>query len=74
MGFRPAAPDELPILDKNHWENLKLVVEPDRNRILLAPVTAIIAGLIQPQESDLLLAHFHDSRFADSGAFYHQSY
>ncbi|CAA9417351.1 hypothetical protein AVDCRST_MAG84-6932 [uncultured Microcoleus sp.] len=39
----------------------------------MAPITAIIAGLIQPQESDLLLAHFHDSRFADSGAFYHQS-
>ncbi len=55
MGFRPAAPDELPILDNNHWENLRLVVEPDRNRILLAPVTAIIADLVQPQESDLLL-------------------
>ncbi|MBW3587781.1 MAG: hypothetical protein KY448_18660 [Cyanobacteria bacterium 0813] len=71
--FRPAAPDELPILDNNHWENIKLVVEPDRNRILLAPVTAIIADLVQPQESDLLLAHIHDSRFADSGAFHHQS-
>ncbi|HSF76472.1 MAG TPA: hypothetical protein VLA84_21935 [Microcoleus sp.] len=71
--FHAVAPDELPILDNNHWKNLKLVVKPDRNRILWAPVTAIITGLIQPQESDLLLAHFHDSRFADSGAFYHQS-
>ncbi|MEP6486637.1 hypothetical protein NDI43_08300 [Microcoleus vaginatus GB2-A3] len=71
--FHATAPHELPILDSNHWENLRLALEPDRNRILLAPVTAIIAGLIQPQESDLLLAHLHDSRFADSGAFYHQS-
>ncbi|MEG4518313.1 MULTISPECIES: hypothetical protein [unclassified Microcoleus] len=66
-------PDELPILDNNHWKNLKLAVKPERNRILWVPVTAIITGLIQPQESDLLLAHFHDSRFTDSGAFYHQS-
>ncbi|MEG3892569.1 hypothetical protein QT973_19370 [Microcoleus sp. Z1_A1] len=67
------APDELPILDNNHWKHLKLVVKPDRNRILWEPVTAIITGLIQPQKSDLLLAHFHDSRFFDSGAFYYQS-
>ncbi|MEG4217573.1 hypothetical protein QUA27_18750 [Microcoleus sp. Pol14C6] len=66
-------PDELPILDNNHWKNLKLAVKPDRNRILLAPVNAIIADLIQPQASDLLLAHYQDSRFADSGAFHHQS-
>ncbi|WP_333362602.1 hypothetical protein [Microcoleus sp. N3A4] len=53
--------------------NLKLAAIPDRNRISMAPVTAIIADLIQPQASDLLLAHLHDSRFADnSGAFYHQ--
>ncbi|MEG5042464.1 MULTISPECIES: hypothetical protein [unclassified Microcoleus] len=71
--FHAVAPDELPILDNNHWQNLKLAVEPDRNRILSAPVTAIITGLIQPQESNLLLTHLHDSRFADSGAFYHQS-
>ncbi|MEG4497459.1 hypothetical protein QUB05_08660 [Microcoleus sp. F10-C6] len=53
--------------------NLRLAAGPDRNRILLAPVTAIIADLIQPQASDLLLAHYQDSRFADSGAFHHQS-
>ncbi|MEG4860602.1 hypothetical protein QUA83_24865 [Microcoleus sp. K1-B1] len=47
--FHAVAPDELPILDNNHWENLKLPVKPDRNRILWAPVTAIITGLIQPQ-------------------------
>ncbi|MEG4109853.1 hypothetical protein [Microcoleus sp. S13_C5] len=47
--FHAVAPDELPILDNNPWENLKLAVEPDRNLIFLAPVTAIIAGLIQPQ-------------------------
>lgn len=68
MGFR-AAPDELPILDSSHYENVKLESGPDRNRILLAPVTAIIADLIQPQSSDLLLAHFQDSQFADSGVF-----
>ncbi|MEG4810523.1 hypothetical protein QUA82_22455 [Microcoleus sp. F8-D3] len=67
--FHAVAPNELPILDNNHWENLKLAVKPDRNRILFAPVTAIITGLIQPHKSDLLLPHFHYSRFADSGAF-----
>ncbi|MEG4442891.1 hypothetical protein QUB47_09925 [Microcoleus sp. AT9_B5] len=66
--FHAVAPDELPILDNNHWENLKLAVKPDRNIILLAPVTAIITGLIQPQASDLLLDRYQDSRFADSGA------
>jgi hypothetical protein len=69
----PDAPDELPILDSNPWDNLTLSAGRDRNRSLLAPVTAIIADLIQPQASDLLLAHFHDLRFADSGAFHHQS-
>ncbi|WP_333304256.1 hypothetical protein [Microcoleus sp. K4-C2] len=53
--------------------NLRLAAGPDRNRILLAPVTAIIADLIQPQASDLLLSYYHDSRFADSGAFHHHS-
>ncbi|MEG3966508.1 MULTISPECIES: hypothetical protein [unclassified Microcoleus] len=47
--FHTAAPHELPLLDSSHWKHLKLAVEPDRNIIFLAPVTAIIAGLIQPQ-------------------------
>ncbi|MEG4121170.1 hypothetical protein QUA43_27340 [Microcoleus sp. N9_B4] len=50
--FHAVAPDELPTLDNNHWKNIKLVVKPDRNIILGAPVTAIITGLIQPQKSD----------------------
>jgi thiazole synthase len=63
-GFRPATPDELPILGTSHCENLTLATGHYRNGILLAPVTAeIIANLICEQKSDSLLANFHYSRF-----------
>ncbi|MCC5637471.1 glycine oxidase ThiO [Nostoc sp. CHAB 5844] len=63
-GFRPATPDELPILGTSHCENLTLATGHYRNGILLAPVTAaLIADLICEQKSDSLLAHFHYSRF-----------
>ncbi|MBE9004999.1 glycine oxidase ThiO [Fortiea sp. LEGE XX443] len=63
-GFRPATPDELPILGTSHCENLTLATGHYRNGILLAPVTAqLIADLICEQKSDSLLAHFHHSRF-----------
>jgi len=63
-GFRPATPDELPILGTSHCENLTLATGHYRNGILLAPVTAaLIADLICEHKSDSLLAHFHYSRF-----------
>ncbi|BAZ51419.1 glycine oxidase ThiO [Nostoc sp. NIES-4103] len=63
-GFRPATPDELPILGTSHCENLTLATGHYRNGILLAPVTAaLIADLIWEQKSDPLLSAFHYSRF-----------
>lgn len=63
-GFRPATPDELPILGTSHCKNLTFAVGHHRNGILLTPVTAaLIADLIWSQKSDPLLANFHYSRF-----------
>ncbi|WP_341525898.1 FAD-dependent oxidoreductase [Nostoc sp. UHCC 0302] len=63
-GFRPATPDELPILGTSHCQNLTLATGHFRNGILLAPVTAaLIADLIWEQKSDPLLSDFHYSRF-----------
>ncbi|MBW4565465.1 MAG: glycine oxidase ThiO [Mojavia pulchra JT2-VF2] len=63
-GFRPATPDELPILGSSHCQNLTFAIGHYRNGILLAPVTAaLIADLIWAQKSDPLLSHFHYSRF-----------
>jgi glycine oxidase len=39
-GFRPAAPDELPIMGQSEMENLYIATGHHRNGILLAPVTA----------------------------------
>ncbi len=47
-GFRPATPDELPILGAGPCENLTLATGHYRNGILLAPITAkLIAGHLQ---------------------------
>lgn len=63
-GFRPASPDELPILGTSPCENLTLATGHYRNGILLAPVTAaLLADLILEQKIDPLLSHFHFSRF-----------
>ncbi|MBD2209181.1 glycine oxidase ThiO [Nostoc linckia FACHB-104] len=63
-GFRPATPDELPILGTSPCKNLTLAVGHYRNGILLAPITAaLIADLISEQKSDPLLSHFNYSRF-----------
>ena len=52
-GFRPATPDELPILGTSTCKNLTFAVGHYRNGILLAPVTAaLIADLISEQKSD----------------------
>jgi len=63
-GYRPATPDELPILGPSPWQNLTLAVGHYRNGILLAPATAnLIADLVCQQKSDPLLSHFRWDRF-----------
>lgn len=63
-GFRPATPDELPILGNSSCENLTLAMGHYRNGILLAPVTAVlIADAIAKQTFDPLLEHFRYDRF-----------
>lgn len=63
-GFRPATPDELPILGSSPCENLTLATGHYRNGILLAPITAsLLADQILNQKSDPLLDSFHYSRF-----------
>ena len=69
-GFRPATPDELPILGPGPCENLTLATGHYRNGVLLAPVTAkLIAAHIQPVEqgnADPLLNAFSYRRFNQS--------
>jgi thiazole synthase len=63
-GFRPAAPDQLPILGASSCENLSLATGHHRNGILLAPGTAsLLADLILAQKADPLLSHFSWQRF-----------
>lgn len=63
-GFRPATPDELPLLGASPYENLTLATGHYRNGILLAPVTAqLLVDRILHQQSDPLLDAFHWSRF-----------
>lgn len=68
-GFRPATPDELPILGTSPCKNLTLATGHYRNGILLAPVTSVlIADLISEQKSDPLLEHFRYDRFYTKSA------
>ncbi|MFB2769855.1 glycine oxidase ThiO [Pelatocladus sp. BLCC-F211] len=68
-GFRPATPDELPILGNSPCQNLTFATGHYRNGILLAPITAaLIADLIWEQKSDPLLSHFHYSRFQNQSS------
>ena len=63
-GFRPATPDELPILGRSPCENLTLATGHYRNGILLAPITGLlIADLVEAKKSDPLLQHFGYKRF-----------
>lgn len=58
-GFRPATPDELPILGDSYCDNLSLATGHYRNGILLAPITAkLIADLICDKQRDPLLKAF----------------
>ena len=63
-GFRPATPDELPILGNSPCANLTLATGHYRNGILLAPITAkLIADLVWEQKLDSLLDSFSYLRF-----------
>ncbi|MBV5259807.1 glycine oxidase ThiO [Synechococcus moorigangaii CMS01] len=65
-GFRPATPDEKPILGESPCENLTYATGHYRNGILLAPITAKFVGdrLIRRQ-ADPLLKHFSYQRFLE---------
>jgi thiazole synthase len=68
-GFRPATPDELPILGHSPCSNLTLATGHYRNGILLAPITAkLIVDLVWEQKSDSLLDSFSYLRFFQSGS------
>lgn len=63
-GFRPATPDELPILGSSAAANLTLATGHYRNGILLTPITAkLIADLVWHQQTDNLLSSFSWQRF-----------
>ena len=63
-GFRPATPDENPLLGYGHCDNLIFATGHYRNGILLAPITAqLIADLITTDRADPLLADFEPHRF-----------
>ncbi|NEP76520.1 glycine oxidase ThiO, partial [Okeania sp. SIO2G5] len=64
-GFRPATPDEWPILGTSHCDNLTLATGHHRNGILLAPVTArLIADHILGDFPSDLLSAFNWQRFS----------
>lgn len=68
-GFRPATPDELPILGASLCENLTFATGHYRNGILLAPATAhLIAETVWSQQADPLLQHFSWQRFSTNSA------
>lgn len=63
-GFRPATPDELPLLGSSPYKNLTLATGHYRNGILLTPITAqLIARWVLHQQPEPLLEAFHWSRF-----------
>lgn len=63
-GYRPATPDEMPILGASAIANLTLATGHYRNGILLAPITSsLIADWVLNRKSDPLLQHFNGERF-----------
>jgi glycine oxidase len=62
-GFRPATPDELPILGESPYRNLTLATGHHRNGILLAPATAKIIADVLDQRCSELLPAFSYRRF-----------
>ncbi len=64
-GYRPATPDELPILGESQYANLTYATGHYRNGILLTPITGkIIADWVWNQTRDPLLRAFHWSRLS----------
>jgi glycine oxidase ThiO len=64
-GYRPATPDELPILGESPWPNLTLATGHYRNGILLAPITAaLITDWVVNRMADPLLGAFRYDRFS----------
>jgi glycine oxidase ThiO len=64
-GYRPATPDELPILGESPYPNLTYATGHYRNGILLTPITGkIIADWVWNQARDPLLSAFHWSRLS----------
>jgi glycine oxidase ThiO len=65
-GFRPATPDESPILGFGPAENLVLATGHYRNGILLAPITAALTtALVLEGEADPCLTALSWQRFAN---------
>ncbi len=63
-GFRPASPDEMPILGPSLYTNLTLATGHYRNGILLAPITAqLIAEYLSTSTPPELLSAFSWQRF-----------
>jgi glycine oxidase ThiO len=63
-GFRPATPDEMPILGESTAANLTLATGHYRNGVLLTPITAkLIADLVWHQQANDLLSSFSWQRF-----------
>lgn len=62
-GFRPATPDEMPLLGPGPAANLTLATGHYRNGILLAPITAQLTAQALLGQSDPLLAAFSWRRF-----------
>lgn len=70
-GFRPATPDEWPILGPSPYQNLILATGHYRNGILLAPITArLISDLITSKQVDSCLADFSWQRFVQTQPLY----
>lgn len=68
-GFRPASPDEAPILGESHCPNLTVAVGHHRNGVLLAAATArLIGDWVTQQMIHPLLPHFHWQRFSSEAA------
>ncbi len=64
-GYRPATPDELPILGDSQYANLTYATGHYRNGILLTPITGkLIADWVWNQSRDPLLTAFHWSRLS----------
>ncbi len=67
-GFRPATPDEAPLLGSYFAENLILALGHYRNGILLAPITGqLICDLLVEGKKETLIQEFSPHRFVGKG-------